>query len=170
MLASAPESKRESREQSTRSTYRRSVDHRTSYQLNDRTLSLLILAIGSVGTYFVSDGAAPWLPSAVMIGLFSLGLSSLAIQLLPGKITFKKAGIVATGGIALFLTLLFWLKSGSFDGRGFLMPMSSETRITELHLSNPPEQLMSSVARLLTEKSNHSALHFPQRDQHPAGR
>ena len=79
----------------------------------------LLLAAAGAGLVF-SGAASTALEAALAAGTFSVGLASIAWQLLPGQISFKKAGIVATGGIALFLILFSLLRGSEKSSQGVL--------------------------------------------------
>src|SRR5580692_9453319 len=67
-------------------------------------LSAAIVALSGIGIFHVQHPTLQ--QSYYLAGLFSVGLASLAWSLLPGKVTFKKAGVTAVGAIALFLAIL----------------------------------------------------------------
>jgi hypothetical protein len=88
--------------------------------------------LAGVGGYLAFTLVTPNpLQIGVAAGLFGVGLATLAMGLLPGRLSFRRAGIVATGGIALFLILWFALRGGLIGGGGD--PSSSTGSVPALH-------------------------------------
>jgi hypothetical protein len=79
------------------------------------------LALAGAGLAFTTLNPSV-LQASIAAGLFSAGLASLAFELLPGRLSFKKAGVVATGGLALFLILLYWMRNAGPDTEASMAP------------------------------------------------
>jgi hypothetical protein len=67
-----------------------------------------LVAFSTIGIF--SGEHLNLLQTSCLTALFSSGMAGLTFFMLPGEITFKRAGIVAVGALALFLALLYWLK------------------------------------------------------------
>jgi hypothetical protein len=90
-------------------------------------LSLGLMAVAGV-LAFIEDSPNV-LQSMIIAGGFATGLASTAWQLLPGQLTVKRKGVVATGGIALFLIILLWLQAKSPTETGFFRTTGDVTTI-----------------------------------------
>lgn len=86
------------------------------------SVTRFLLSVGmlvwSLKLIFAAASPLSWLQASCEAGMFAVGLTGIAWAILPGKVSFKKAGITAAGALALFLAMLFWLKSGSHEDTG----------------------------------------------------
>jgi hypothetical protein len=75
-------------------------------------VGLILMAAG--GYVAFGTPTQSLLQVGIVAGVFGLGLAIVGGTLLPGELTFKRRGIIATSGFALFLIVWFALK-GSVD-------------------------------------------------------
>ena len=74
-----------------------------------------VILIAITGAAVFLREAPTFMQTVWLAGTFCVGLAAVAWGLLPGALGFQKFGVVAGGGIALFLILLFWLRDAQHN-------------------------------------------------------